>query len=172
MEKFDLFNDERVPLGKTIERGQQCGKGENRQVVHICIFNSKGEMLIQQRQSFKKNWADLWDISVGGCCVTGETSKQGASRELFEELGIRYDFNDNRPYFTVNFNNGFDDYYFVTKDINIEDLILQQEEVQDVKWATKEDIIALRKEGKFVPYIDGFLESLFVFRMQRGVILD
>ena len=67
MERFDLFDDERKPLGKTIERGQKPGKGENRMVVHISIFNSKGEMLIQQRQSTKQNWANLWDISVGGC---------------------------------------------------------------------------------------------------------
>lgn len=172
MEIFDLFNDERLPLGKTIERGQKCGVGENRQVVHICIFNSQGQMLIQQRQSFKKNWANLWDISVGGCCISGETSKQSANRELFEELGIEYDFADNRPYFTVNFDNGFDDYYFITKDINIEDLVLQKEEVQSAKWANKEEILSLRKSGEFVPYVESFLSALFDLRNQRGAILD
>lgn len=172
MEKFDLFNDERLPLGKEIERGQKCGVGENRQVIHVCIFNSKGEMLIQQRVPTKKNWANLWDISLGGCTIAGETSKESAHRETLEEIGLDYDFSNHRPHLTINFDNGFDDYYFIEKDIEISELTLQESEVQDAKWATKEEILALRKDGKFVPYIESFLMSLFDLRLQRGAIQD
>ena len=119
MEKFDLYDDNRQLIGKVLNRGESCGKGENRVVIHVCVFNSKNELLIQQRASTKKTWPSLWDISLGGCTISGETSKESAHRELLEELGIDYDFTDNKPYLTINFENGFDDYYFIEKDIDI-----------------------------------------------------
>ncbi len=172
MEIFDLFDDARKPLGKTIERGQKPGKGENRMVVHISIFNSKGEMLIQQRQSTKRNWANLWDISVGGCVVAGETSQMGAHRELLEELGIEYSFEGVRPHLTINFDNGFDDHYLIEKDIDLKDIVMQEAEVQDFKWASKEEIAKLFKENKFVPYIEPFIMALFELKNIHGAIND
>ena len=172
MERFDLFDDERKPLGKTIERGQKPGKGENRMVVHISIFNSKGEMLIQQRQSTKRNWANLWDISVGGCVVAGETSQMGAHRELLEELGIEYNFEGVRPHLTINFDNGFDDHYLIEKDIDLKDIVMQEAEVQDFKWASKEEIEKLFKENKFVPYVEPFIMALFELKNIHGAIND
>ena len=172
MERFDLFDDERKPLGKTIERGQKPGKGENRMVVHISIFNSKGEMLIQQRQSTKRNWANLWDISVGGCVVAGETSQMGAHRELLEELGIEYNFEGVRPHLTINFDNGFDDHYLIEKDIDLKDIVMQEAEVQDFKWASKEEIKKLFKENKFVPYVEPFIMALFELKNIHGAIND
>jgi len=172
MERFDLFDDERKPLGKTIERGQKPGKGENRMVVHISIFNSRGEMLIQQRQSTKRNWANLWDISVGGCVVAGETSQMGAHRELLEELGIEYNFEGVRPHLTINFDNGFDDHYLIEKDIDLKDIVMQEAEVQDFKWASKEEIEKLFKENKFVPYVEPFIMALFELKNIHGAIND
>ena len=172
MEIFDLFDDARKPLGKTIERGQKPGKGENRMVVHISIFNSKGEMLIQQRQSTKRNWANLWDISVGGCVVAGETSQMGAHRELLEELGIEYNFEGVRPHLTINFDNGFDDHYLIHKDIDLKDIVMQEAEVQDFKWASKAEIEKLFEENKFVPYIKPFIMALFELKDIHGAIND
>ena len=169
MEKFDLYNDDRVLIGKVLERGQKCEKGENRMVVHICIFNTKGEMLIQQRQSFKKSWPNMWDITLGGCSIAGETSKESAHRELLEELGIDYDFTENRPYFTINFDNGFDDFYFIEMGVDVNTLTLQEDEVQAAKWATKEEILELRKNGQFIPYYESFLAALFDLRTKRGL---
>lgn len=172
MEIFDLFDDNRQPLNKTIERGQKCARGENRQVVHVCIFNSKNEMLIQQRQKTKKTFANLWDLSLGGCVQSGETTKQAAQRELFEELGIHYDFENHRPHFTVNFENGFDDFFFLTLDLDIQALSLQQEEVQAVKWASRNEIKKMIDDKSFIPYVSTFVDSLFDLKILRGIILN
>ena len=169
MELFDLYDDERKPLNKTIARGERCGVGENRVVVHICIFNKNNQMLIQQRQSFKKGWPNYWDITLGGCSISGETSKQSAHRELLEELGIDYDFANIRPHFTINFDNGFDDFYLLQKDIAVEDLKLQYEEVQAAKWATKQEIIDLIKSQQFIPYDCSFINTLFDLKNKRGL---
>ncbi len=170
MELFDLFDDNRQSLNKTIERGQKCGLNENRQVVHICIFNSKNEMLIQQRQSTKKSWANMWDISLGGCSKSGETSRETAKRELFEELGINFDFLNQRPYLTINFDNGFDDFYFINLDMDLNFVILQKDEVQKVDWASREKIKDMINNESFIPYVDTFIDSLFDLKNQRGII--
>ena len=103
MELFDLYDDERKFTGETIERGKPLPKNRYHLVIHICIFNSEGKMLIQQRQPFKKGFPDKWDVTVGGSAVAGENSRQAASRELLEELGIRHDFSHDRPMLTVHF---------------------------------------------------------------------
>ena len=54
MEWVDLYDENRVPLGITAERSdlrkQQSG-GMYRTVVHVCIFNSRGQLLIQRRSA-------------------------------------------------------------------------------------------------------------------------
>ena len=125
MELFDLFDRDRKPMGELMERGTPVPKDRFRQVVHIVIFNKEGKMLIQQRQSFKKLWPNKWDISVGGSVISGEKSYQGAERELFEEIGVKYDLSNTRPSFTANFEGGFDDFYILNLDLDIDSLILQ-----------------------------------------------
>ena len=49
-----------------MKRGEPMKDGDYHLVVHICIFNTDGKMLIQQRQPFKDGWSNLWDITVGG----------------------------------------------------------------------------------------------------------
>ncbi|WP_238600112.1 hypothetical protein [Lysinibacillus tabacifolii] len=54
MEKWDLYDKHRNKIAKQITRRDEMVSDEFHLVVHVCIFNSKGEMLIQQRQPFKK----------------------------------------------------------------------------------------------------------------------
>lgn len=60
MELWDVYDINRQPLGHTHQRGIPLPKGEYHQVVHVCLFNHAGEMLIQQRQPFKEGWPNLW----------------------------------------------------------------------------------------------------------------
>lgn len=66
MELVDLYDENRVPLGKTAERYGKKGPGELRIVVHVCLFDSRGRMLIQRRTESKRIWPGLWDVTVGG----------------------------------------------------------------------------------------------------------
>ena len=94
MELVDLYNEDRIPLGKTEDRQVQRTRntpGEYRIVVHVCIFNSCGEMLLQQRSMEKAAFPGLWDVSAAGGVNAGETSRQGAEREVREELGYALD---------------------------------------------------------------------------------
>lgn len=170
MEKWDLYDYHRNKIGKQIMRGDAMAVNELHLVVHVCIFNSNGEMLIQQRQPFKQGWSNLWDITCGGSAVAGDTSQQAAARELFEELGIHYDFENIRPQLTINFERGFDDYYLIEYDVDLSTLTLQSEEVQAVKWASQEEIFKLIEDGVFIPYYKGIINFLFEGRRQYGSI--
>ena len=168
MEIFDLYDAGRRPTGETMVRGTATPQGRFRLVVHVCIFNSKGEMLIQQRQPFKSSWPDLWDITLGGAVTAGENSQQGAHRELWEELGIDVDFSQTTPTISTSFRNGFDDLYILHRDISLSELRLQPEEVQSAKWAGKEEILALIHSGQFIPYSTAFIEYIFFRSTHHG----
>ncbi len=168
MELFDLYDENRVKTGKTIERGKPIPDGNYHIVVHVCIFNSRGEMLIQQRQPFKAGWSNMWDISVGGSAVSGDTSKTAAEREVFEEIGYKISLDNIRPVITIHFDYGFDDIYAVTKDIDIDTLVLQPEEVQAVRWADEEEILDMIDKGTFIPYHKELIKLLFFMRNHRG----
>ena len=127
-EYFDLFDADRRPTGECLLRGTPTPEGKYRLLVHACVFNSKGEMLIQQRQNTKK-WPLLWDLTSGGHVTTGEDSRSSAFRELEEEVGVKVDYTGLRPAVTVAFSDGWDDFYVVHSDANAEDLVIQVDEV-------------------------------------------
>ena len=63
MEHWDIYNADRIPTGKTIERDTPLQKGEYHLVVHVCIFNSDGELLIQKRQPWKSQAGPVCGMS-------------------------------------------------------------------------------------------------------------
>ncbi len=111
----------------------------------------------------------MWDLTVGGSTNASETSNQAAERELFEEIVYKADLSNIRPIFTVNFNRGFDDYYVVKVDINLEKLSLQEAEVKSVKWAYKDEIIKLISVGEFIPYHLSVIKMIFDMKNGGGV---
>lgn len=167
-EIIDLYDVNREHTGLTAVRGEKLLEGTYRMVVHVCIFNSKGGMLIQKRADDIVRWPGMWDISVGGGASAGDDSRSAAERETAEELGLHIDFSNRRPVITVNFRDGFDDFYTVQKDISPDELHLQKEEVADAKWASREEIEAMIDEGIFIPYQKELLGYLFFAREGRG----
>ena len=168
MEIWDIYNADRQKTGKTMVRGAAFESGAYHLAVHVCVFGSDGRMLIQQRQSDKKDWPDLWDISVGGSAIAGENAAEAAERELYEELGIRVDLTGIRPNLTFNFSNGFDNFFLIEKDVAISEPVLQAEEVKDAKWATRDEIKQMMTDGIFVPYHPSLIDLLFEARMRFG----
>ena len=98
----------------------------------------------------------------------GDTSRQAAEREFREELGYPLDLTGVRPTVTVNFGAGFDDFFITIKDIFLEELTLQAEEVSQVRWVTLEELYTMVDEGTFIPYPKSFLAFLFDMRHTFG----
>lgn len=57
--------------------------------VHIFVFNSRKELLLQKRAKTKLIAPGKYDISAGGHIGFGEEESNAAKRELEEELGIK-----------------------------------------------------------------------------------
>ena len=168
MELVDLYDENRSPLGRTAERYGKKGPGEYRIVVHVCVFDGAGRMLIQQRSPEKRIWPARWDVSAAGGVDAGETSRQAAEREFREELGVSLDLQDIRPVATVHFDAGFDDFFVVERDIDLDALTLQREEVAQVCWADQEQVLEMVEDGRFIPYPRSFLQFLFDMRGNFG----
>ena len=57
-------------------------------VVHLHLFNSRGELYLQRRPVWKDIQPGRWDTAVGGHVDWGETVEEALRREVREELGI------------------------------------------------------------------------------------
>ena len=168
MEIVDLYDKDRKPLNKTAIKYSKLKSGEYQIIVHVCLFNSKGEMLIQKRAADKIDWPNMWDISSGGGVMAGENNQQAAERELYEELGIQVSLDNERPYFTIHYPKGFDDYYLIDCDKNINEFTIPLEEVLSIKWASKQEILEMMHSGTFINYNQGFIDLLFSMKDNRG----
>ena len=161
-EVIDRYTADRIPTGQTILRGDKPPADRYRLVVHVCIFNSKGEMLIQKRKDDIVRWPGYWDVSVGGHASSGDTSRAAARR------GLSIEFDTMQPALTVHFPEGFDDFYVLPMDVDAEGLTLQQEEVAAVRWASQAEIEAMIDDGSFIPYQKGLIDYLFFSRSGKS----
>ena len=153
MEIVDLYDNQKRNLHKTFERfSGEPQKGEYKQTVHIWILNSKGELLIQRRSDTRERNPGKWAFTGGGV-DSGETSLQGAIRELGEELGMIV--KDKEMDFIISFKREhvFVDVWLIKKDISVSDLKLQEEEVSEVKWVSIEELTEMIRNNEFVKSI-------------------
>lgn len=168
MEILDLYDIDRRKTGRTYVRGDMVPKDSYRLIVHAAIFD-QNKLLIQQRADEKK-MGGKWDISCGGACQSGEDSQDAIARELYEELGLCLNFKKVRPALTINFDVGFDDFYIINKKIDLKKLILQKEEVKDVRIASLDEVLAMVDDGRFLSYRKSFIRLLFDLSKDPRVI--
>ncbi len=87
MEILDIVDDNNQVTGKA-DRKEIYDKNLPHRIVHVLVFNSSGEMLVQlssRQKSFRPNY---WGTSAGGHVMSGESYEQAATRELKEEIGV------------------------------------------------------------------------------------
>lgn len=87
-EMLPILNNEGNIIGKAWR--SECHNGSHlvHPVIHVHIYNSKGEIYLQKRSMAKKIQPGKWDTAVGGHIVFGETENQALIREAWEEAGI------------------------------------------------------------------------------------
>lgn len=151
MEKWDLFDRDGRDTGRTMTRGDGVPSGLYHQVVHIWVVNGRGEYLIQQRAQGVSWKPGIW-AATGGSAVAGEQPLEAALREVREEVGLCVIPAQMRLLTRLRRSNSFCYIYRVLIDKPAEEFRLQTEEVSRVKWATREQIEAMRASGTFYDY--------------------
>lgn len=145
MEKRDLYDKNRVFTGKTIFKGEEVPDNLYFLMVMVFIENSDGRFLIQKRSESKGGkWA-----TTGGHPKSGENSFQGLLTEVKEELGLDLTKNNIKLLKTTIGHGAICDLYYVKMDIDLNSIILQDEEVSDVKLASIDEIKEMISNGTF-----------------------
>jgi isopentenyl-diphosphate delta-isomerase type 1 len=85
-EMFDVVDEDNNVIGKLSRKEVHSGNIIHRGV-HILVFNSKGEVLLQKRSMKKDKYPGAWG-DVAGHLDAGESYEHAAARELKEEVGI------------------------------------------------------------------------------------
>jgi isopentenyldiphosphate isomerase len=88
LEKFPIVDEEGRVIGSATRGECHSGSKLLHPVVHLHVFNSKGEVYLQRRPDWKDIQPGKWDTSVGGHIDYGEEPETALVREVREELGI------------------------------------------------------------------------------------
>ena len=159
MEIVDKFDNKRRPLNKTSKR-YDVVEGEYKQSMHIWIQNDKCEFLIQKRSNNKKVYPGKWSITGGGV-DSGESTLDTVIRECKEELGIDANIENLELMMTLKRTDNFLDIYLLKQNIEIEDIIMQEEEVEAVKWISISDLKKLMNTDEFCSAVSIYFDMLY-----------
>ncbi len=150
-EKFDVLNEFGEFTGEVATREECHKKGLWHRAVYAFIIDKNSNILLQKRSAKKKLWPNMWDVTVGGHVDAGEFGRQSLIREVKEELGI--DITDDDIKYLVGsssinikgdiINKHYNECYLITKDIDTSKIKLQEEEVSEVKYFSKEEVLSM-----------------------------
>jgi len=86
-EIFDVVDRQDRVIGQATRRAVHAS-GLRHRAVHVLIFTSHGELLVQKRAATKDSFPGCFDSSASGHLGAGEDYDSAAVRELHEELGV------------------------------------------------------------------------------------
>ncbi|MDY3902883.1 NUDIX hydrolase [Peptoniphilus sp.] len=163
MEYWDVYNKKGKWKRRVIRKGERLKNNEYHIIVEGWILRDDGNFIIQRRALEKKSFAGMWYCSAGGSVISGETPKEGMIREFKEELGIDIDSDELRLKRIIIDKNTIFYIYLVHKNISIDDITLQAEEVMAVDIADPVKIKKMIEDKTFIglDYYEKFFEGIF-----------
>ena len=145
MELRDLYDGNKKVTGEKTYKGENIPPNRYIIIVTLFIKNSKDELLLQKRSKEKGEKYGF----LSGHPKAGETSLQAIITEAKEEMDINIKDTEVKIFHTEKSKNAFYDFYYLEKDIDVQRLVLQKEEVETAKWMTIEEIEQLINAGEF-----------------------
>jgi isopentenyldiphosphate isomerase len=142
MEIWDILDRHGVKTGRIVERGSKLEDNEFILAVHVYIYNSDGEFLVQKRSSQKVSRPGIWDVT-GGAVLSVEDSKAAAIRVVKEELGIDLNMKEMKMIGRLKQRHAFTDIWFSEANFNLGSCKLQEEEVEDIKFVRSDELISI-----------------------------
>ncbi len=157
MELVDVYNNKHELMNYTKGR-KELENGEYRISSFIWVINDKEKILLSQRLATSKKMPNMWGTTAGGV-KSGETSLEAAIREIKEELGIDIQKNDLEFIGSNKRIKDFVEVWLCKKNISLEELTLQVDEVQDAKWFSIEEF------EKMIKNDEGINSGFEIFKM-------
>lgn len=145
-EFWDVYDGNESRTGRIMERGTP-KDGDYMLCVHIYLHTPDGKFLMQKRSNNKQSHPGIWDVT-GGAVQAGEKSTEGAIRETKEEIGISLDETDLTFIGRIKKRRSFVHVYFAKKEFTREDIIIQKEEVSDVRLVDKMEVLRIEREER------------------------
>ena len=167
MEYLQVFNKDKKALDEKVLREDKykLPDGKYFMIVLIFIMNSEGKFLMQKTSKSRNSCI----ATTGGHVSYGDTGLITVFKEAKEELGLDLDTNEIQYIDTLIFKNGIEETYFVNKDIDINTLTIQKEEVDYVEWFTVDEIKELINKKEFREgNIDAFYKVLDYIQKKIG----
>lgn len=158
-ELIDVLDENGIKTGKVATRNQVHAKGLWHRIVVIAIIDENGHILMQQRSSMVEIEPLKWDVTSAGHIQAGQTSKEAAIREVSEEVGLEIKEEDLKYLLTYNdmeklenfLDSQFYDCYLVKlKNIDIDKIKMQEEEVSQVKICNVNEVKEMINNNKVV----------------------
>lgn len=159
-EMFPLVDEEGNIIGAAT-RGE-CHNGSRllHPVVHLHVFNSRGELYLQKRPEWKDIQPGKWDTAVGGHVDLGESVEQALRREVREELGIT-DFTPERVTHYVFESVRERELVFTYKTV-YDGPVCPSDELDGGRFWPVEEIRANLGKGIFTPNFEGEVEKVLL----------
>ena len=118
----------------------------------------------------KRDYPGMWAIT-GGAVDSGEQPIDALYREVKEELGLAIAPEETELLLSLSRTYDFVDIYLVKKEINLDNIIMQPEEVDEVKWVSIDEFKSLLKGNK-IPSSIGFYSNFALELIQRRIDND
>ena len=146
MEFFDVLDEEGKKTGAIVERNEAHAKGLRHRVVQVWVLNSNHQILLQKTSPNKDSYPNMCYVSLGWHIESFEDNRQTIIREFNEELGLDISKQIEELQYLYTFeekellNGGkfidheFYDVYLLEMDLDPSKLVLQEEEVSEVKF--------------------------------------
>jgi 8-oxo-dGTP pyrophosphatase MutT (NUDIX family) len=141
MECWDLLDGDGRPTGRLAIRGKPLPEGGRHLVVHVYLVNPEGRFLIQKRSMLKELCPGAWDVT-GGAVLAGEDSRQGALREVEEELGLRLEPEALTLMARLKRPDSFVDIWLGRIEAGIDEMAMQPGEVDDLRFVAAGELLA------------------------------
>ena len=148
-EIWDLFDEQRQSLHQTMERGTPVPAGAHHVVADIWTLTPDGRFLLTRRAPGKR-CAGMWECT-GGSVLAGESSEEGARRELREEVGLCAGPGELKLLHSIRLFERVVDTYLFRAEVDLSKLVLLEGEVCDAKLVRFDELCALFQSGTVMP---------------------
>lgn len=143
--------DEQGNITGTMTRAEaHSGTKHLHPVVHLHVFNSKGDLYLQKRPDWKDIQPGKWDTAVGGHIDLGESVEQALHREVKEEIGIT-DYTPERLKHYVFESDKEKELVFVFRTVYDKPINPDKEELADGRFWSQQEIRDNIGKGTFTP---------------------